>query len=336
MIKKLIIFYFTPQGKKLAEELGEKELGEEVTLFQGTSKEIIKLLKSNWQPNTAFLFIGAMGIAVRLIAPLVKDKLSDPAVIVADEKGKYFISVLAGHYGGANEICKLLAQTLGGEAVITTATDVQGKVGLDVLAKKYGLKYDHRDVFKVVNSALVRGEEVNFYAKSLPLDFPYPFKQEGEKEFSGIKVVISPYVSEKKLREYQLYPPAIWVGVGCRRGVSLETLETAIFKALEKAEVSILGVAGISSIDLKKEEKAILDFSFKYKLKTKFFSGEELLEVIAEKKLNQSTKVLEKIGVGNVCEAAALKAVTAGELILPKTKFPQVTVALAENSVWWE
>ncbi|ABB15234.1 cobalt-precorrin 5A hydrolase [Carboxydothermus hydrogenoformans] len=336
MIKNLIIFYFTAAGETLARRFLTLKLGGNVTLFSGKSAEIKNCLKKNWNNDTAFLFIGALGIAVRLIAPFIKDKFSDPAVVVADETGKYFISVLSGHFGGANEICQLLAQKLGGEAVITTATDVQGKVGLDVLARKYVLRYADREVFKRVNAALARGEEVKFFARSLPSDFPYPYLAEIEEEFSGIKVLISPYLIALKPNEYQLYPPAVWVGIGCRRGVEFTLLEKAVLEALQEGGVSLKGVAGIASIDLKKDETALLELAAKYGLKTKFFTREELLEVINKKNLQQSSKVLTKVGVGNVCEAAAIKAAGMGNLILPKKIFPKVSVALAEALRWWE
>ena len=188
---ELYIYAFTETGRTLADKIQKNLPGASVFLYR--KKEDLHLLEQIWSKSglRGVLFVGAVGIAVRLIAPLVKNKLTDPAVLVMDERALHVIPILSGHYGGANELALQLAKITGAEPVITTATDIQGRFAVDVFARKNGLAIFPKEHIKVISGAILRGEPVGFTTE-IPVQGQVPeglryYKRFGTTDDSGKK-----------------------------------------------------------------------------------------------------------------------------------------------------
>ena len=175
-VRNGICICFTAQGKETATRLLEKlsqQMEEEFDFLDYTgsehSKPLKQVVKEAFQEKEAILFVGAAGIAVRLIAPWVQDKLKDPAVLVIDEQGRYAIPILSGHVGGCNELAEAAAQILGAEPVITTATDLRQAFAVDVFAAENELVISDRELAKQISAAELRGEKIGFFS-DYPVD----------------------------------------------------------------------------------------------------------------------------------------------------------------------
>ena len=243
----------------------------------------------------ALIFIGATGIAVRMIAPHIVSKLSDPAVVVIDERGKNVVSLLSGHVGGGNFLTAEIAKKISANPVITTATDVEEKFSADAFASQLGLIPAPKSAIKIINSAILRGEEIFLTAGNAKLN---------------------------------LIPQTLICGIGCKRGTQAEKILSAVEESCKKISQPVERIKFFASVDLKSDEVGLLEFAKQLGNEIKFFSVEELQKKIAEYKLQESDFVKKNIGAGNVCEAAALCCVERGKFALTKTKFEGVTVAL--------
>ena len=262
-----------------------------------------------WFPKAdALVFVGAAGIAVRAIAPFVKDKQTDPAVLVTDEGGNFVIPILSGHIGGANELAVTAARALGAQPVVTTATDINKKFSVDVFARKKGLVIDEIATAKSISADLLAGEPVGLFC-----DFP-PGGAVPEGLFSNtmcrhnIWITISKkkgrlFSSDRMLR---LIPSCVAVGIGCRRGTNKERIREALSEAMEKNRLDMRSICVFSSIDIKKEEAGIKELSRELGIPFLTYSREELLEVPGI--YTDSAFVRQTTGIGNVCERAAMAA----------------------------
>lgn len=289
----------------------------------------------------ALIFFSALGIAVRMIAPHLESKLKDPAVVVVDEAGRHAISVLSGHVGGANELTGEAAAVLGAEPVITTATDVNEIKAPDALASKLGMRPVPKSEIQTLNGTLVEGKEIKwavdtllenaeFYEHKLEEYGVHAEKISVDEIFKSEAPTVFLTQSEGKHRKGLLYliPQRLIAGIGCRRGVSSELIRDALEKACAQIGQDITRVSEIASTVVKSDEAGLLELASSLGVKTVFFDNETLERTINYYKLPQSEFVKKQIGVGNICEAAALSAVKDGRTALPKTKYTKVTVAL--------
>lgn len=269
------------------------------------------------------VFVGACGIAVRAIAPHVKDKFTDPAVVAVDEAGRWAVPLLSGHVGGANDLARRIAALTGGQAAVSTATDVNGLFAVDQWAARQGFAMEDRAAAKAVSAALLAGEEVGF-ASDFPVDGPLPQGvMAGEAEVGfAVTAKTGPLPFETGLR---LTPRALRLGIGCRRGTTEETIAAAVDAALAEYGFSAKAVAGVGTIDLKKDEAGLLAFCARRGWKLNCYSPEELLR--AEGNFTPSDFVKGVTGVDNVCERAAVLG--GGRLVIPKRAADGVTVAAA-------
>ena len=287
--------------------------------------------------------IMATGIVVRTMAPLLKDKLTDPAVIVCDERGKFAISLLSGHVGGANAFARQLAKELGAQPVITTATDVEGKTAPDAFAGQMALLPWPKDRIKAINKALLYGEEaVYLLSPNLPhrkfymtaLD-RWKLSCGGTPEKAAYKVYLSP---REELPEevppdcLYLLPPKLIAGVGCRRNVPKGLVLQALEQACREIGRDISFIDVLASISIKSDEAGLLAAGGELHIPLNFYETEALQACSDKFNLSQSEFVSKQVGTGNVCEAAALcEALQQGGRVrfaLAKTKYEQVTVAL--------
>lgn len=336
------IISFTSQGSSLAEKI--KEIMKVYGNVQVTSGKEKNISLQAWTENAfskaqVLIFVGAAGIAVRAIAPFVQDKFKDPAVLVVDEKGTYVIPVLSGHVGGANAYALQLAEKLQAQAVITTATDINQKFAVDVFAKKNQLFIKDRAWAKEISAAILGGEKIGFFCEG-QVTGTIPEEVVTEQVIGTMPEEV--VAEEGKVTERhrinvgihntcQLIPKAVTVGIGCRKGKSAEEIETFVLEQLEKQQIAMESISCVASVDKKKNEAGILAFCEKYGLEFQTFSPEELERVPGE--YTQSEFVEKTIGVGNVCERAAICAwkQNRAHILQPKTAQNGKTLAIAEK-----
>jgi len=305
----------------------------------------------NFSEADGLIFVGAAGIAVRAIAPYVRDKMTDPAVVVVDESARFAISLLSGHVGGANELTREVASLTGAQPVITTASDVRRKVAVDVWAKEHGLVLGSREFAKQAEAAILDGGRLGFFCdeelrpllpglnpECLPEEFVWESRQEhnlrltvrssGAAEAAGAG-------TQKAVPDLCLIPRLLVLGIGCRRGVSCQTVRRQVEQAFQGAGLDLRSVCRIASIDLKKEEPGIRELAEELGVPFVTFSARELEQV--EGPVEESAFVRAVTGTGNVCERAALLAAGAGsQLAVKKYAADGVTVAAAWRSRQWQ
>lgn len=343
---KLSIISFTLNGIVLSKKIAMKPDGTEYVLFtkyqtccqeeqtvRFVAQGIGEWAKEQFEAGNALLFIGACGIAVRAIAPHITDKLHDSPVLVMDEKGQYVIPILSGHVGGANELALFLAEKIGAEPVITTATDIQNKFAVDLFAKKNGLTIVNKDGIAKVSSKVLSGkcitmaiEQGHFEKKGT---LPKGIKLVEYPPIKKVDVVIS---SENGKFEtvILLSPKEYALGIGCKKGTEAEKIEDFIMRHLHKAGISLMQVFGIASIDVKRDEPGILAWSRKERVPFLTYTAEELWCVKGD--FHKSDFVRKQVGVDNVCERAALKMCEPeGRLIYEKHAEDGMTIAIARR-----
>lgn len=298
---RVIIYTYTDNGKKLAKRL--ENIYPDANLSE-SGKPVI----SDFENNDLLIFIGACGIAVRLIAPFVKDKLKDPAVIVVDELGKNIIPILSGHVGRANEYACELAKALEAYPVITTATDINEVMAIDEFAAKNGLDIVNRDNIKKVSSGLMKGKPVN-----IALDDDVIITS--SRRASGI--------NEKVLG--LVYQPVV-VGLGMRKGIEAARLEEFFINSLREVNLEPKDVAGIASIDIKEDEVALIELSSKFGIPLFFYTAAELR--VVEGEFEASIFVEQTVGVSDVSGRAAKALGKEGSFILDKKKYDGMTISI--------
>ena len=258
--------------------------------------------------DDAIIFIGATGIAIRSISPYVKDKFSDPAVLVIDELGRYVIPLLSGHVGGANELAEYIGGAINATPVITTATDINGVFAVDVFAKKYNLIISSRKLAKDVSAALLDKEPVDIDSDIIEIDVSDIKKKLNPTDVKcELRVRITDKIYESNV--LTLIPKSIYIGVGCKKDTDAKEIKS------------------IGSIDIKKNEKAINELAKSLSVPFLTFSKEELNAVEGE--FNESEFVRNTVGVGNVCERAVL--IQCKKLILGKIARGGMTIAIGRD-----
>lgn len=270
----------------------------------------------------AMVFVGSVGIAVREIAPHVRDKTTDPAVVSIDELGKFAVPLLSGHIGGANDLALALANALDATPVITTATDINRKFSVDAWAARNGLVIGNLARAKAVSAAILE--------QNVPMKCDYPIVTglpNGVVLGDGgdVGICISVYRDEPFDRTLRLIPQILHLGIGCRRGTECSAIKEAVDLVLKDNHIDSRAIKCVASIDLKSEEAGLLQFCEERKLPVVFYSGEELKAVSGA--FTPSEFVQSITGVDNVCERAA--QIGAEKLIVKKTVLNGVTVAVA-------
>lgn len=317
---KIAYFWLTSQGKKIAQNIQEQFGG------QIESKENLKAkVKQDFQNYDALVFVMATGIVVRIIANLLVSKAVDPAVVVLDQQGKFVISLLSGHLGGANALAYDIAEVLDATPVITTATDTENIIAFDIFAKKNKLEIENLEHLKYSSSAMLKGEKITVYS-DLELQ---------ESEYMIIKnklpaqVVISDRILEVPEHTLILRPKSLVIGIGCKKNIAFEKLESCLLELLEHQKLSILSVEKIATIGLKQHEPAILKLCETYKLQ---------LEIIPDEKIKNSDAVFETsafveqvTGLPSVAEACSYLASDCGEALTGKVKFSGITLAVCRK-----
>lgn len=273
------------------------------------------------------VFVGAAGIAVRTIAPFVKSKTTDPAVLVIDEQANFVISLLSGHIGGANVLARKIADEIEAQPVVTTATDVNSLFAVDEWATNHDMVIGDMHAAKEFAAALVDGKTVGFYS-DYPLAGALP-KNVERAENGEIGVAITTDSTKKPFdTTLTLIPQIVHLGIGCRRDTPFEKLEAFVLSQLEEHGYDLRSVKNIASVNLKMNERCLMLFMDEYNLPGVFYSAEELQE--AQGDFTPSEFVKSVAGVDNVCERAAVLA-SGGKLTVKKIAHNGMTLAIAEE-----
>ena len=280
----------------------------------------------------AMIFVSATGIAVRALAPWIRDKMTDPPVVTVDEGAQFVIPLLSGHVGGANELARHIADWLEAVPVITTATDVNGKFAVDLFASAYHMTIIDRKEAKNISAAVLEGKQIGVFS-DLPIKkLPDGFVMDRWCEENICITVKDPSFPEKKASYLRLVPRAVVLGVGCRRGTDPEFMKEKVFALLKEHGIDPAAVKAIASVDVKQDEPAVLGLKQVFDgeclhqpCEQRFYTPEQLNQVPGDFK--ESAFVKKQIGVGNVCERSACAA--GGKLLVEKQAGDGITLAAA-------
>ena len=298
-----------------------------------TSEKIIELFKN----NNALVCLFSLGAVIRLIAPHLKDKKTDPAVIVIDDKTNFVISVLSGHIGGANELTQEIAEKIGALPVITTAADVNKTIAVDLVGREFNWKIDDDSTVTKISAHMVNEEAIGVlqevgnkkWYKELPKNVTvYDSLEDLKKSKSKAHLIISDKIINDDLaKESVIYrPPSLVIGIGLHWDTSKETIKEGIEYCLKKFKLSSKSIAKLVSIKKPEDVQGLIDIGKEMGIPVEYVDREDLAEIIAP---NPSDTVKAFEGTASVSEAAAIK-ISGGELIVEKQKFPpNLTIAIA-------
>ena len=269
------------------------------------------------------VFIGAVQIAVRLIAKELKSKLSDPAVVVIDDNARYCIPILSGHIGMANEFALEISRTIGAEPIITTATDINNKFAVDVFARKNNLEIINPEKIKSVSSKIL-SEHTIVISSDCPILGEVPSDVIVDNRYD-CDVYISPFLCEND-SPIMLVPNAVSIGIGCKKNTDSKYLKDCYYDFLSVNRISHKAISRFATIDLKRDETAIINLGRETHIPIEFFSAIELNNVSGA--FSKSDFVKSITGVDNVCERSALINFD-GEIFIKKSIYNGVTFAAA-------
>jgi len=314
----------------------EKFAGEPGLLaIQGSLPDFMAGIFSRYRE---IIMVMSCGIAVRSIAPHLKSKVSDPAVVVLDEKGQHVISLLSGHLGGANRLAKEVASVTGGQAVITTASDTLGVPSVDLFAQAHGLAMLDMAQVKRVTAALVNGERValvsdGWQGETPPELQPMTWEQVKAEQPAALIYVgrdPAPEQPELTLPVAWLVPRDLVLGVGCRRDTDPERMQAAVAAFFAEHHLPLPAVALVATVDVKEDEAAVIQLAEKLGVPLQIISRTEIAQV--EQLFSCSDFVRATIGVGCVAEPAAYLASGGGTCLVARTAAGGITLAVFEKT----
>jgi cobalt-precorrin 5A hydrolase len=351
--KRLAIWALTPQGATLADKVAGHLTDGADRFFSGrlcpaepgarAFEPLADALAREFGQYQGHIFIMATGIVVRSIAGLLKHKTRDPAVVVMDEAGRFAISLLAGHIGGANALAAEVARITGGQAVITTATDVNHLPAIDVLAGEKGLGIENPAAIKTVHMALLCCRPVRLHDPYRLLGGVNWPPNVGRKEMCGppgndlaggwegqAGIFVDDVRMELPARVLVLRPRSLVAGMGCNRHAAMQEMMDLLLGVLDDAGLARGSLSAIASVDLKADEPGLLALAKTLALDLHLFSAAQLNSV--QNVPNPSKMVEKHLGVQSVCEAAAILGSGSGSLIVPKQTTRNVTLAIARRA----
>jgi cobalt-precorrin 5A hydrolase len=288
-----------------------------------------------WLEYDRMVCIMSCGIAVRMAAPMLKHKTRDPAVVVVDQDGAFAISLLAGHIGGANELARQVAAMTGGRAVITTASDIQEKPAVDLAVQRAGLLIENIEMVARVQAAILDEEPLwIFDPERLLLGYLPPdhgFREIGAGEdvarfYESPGIWVSELLAPRGVECLAVRPRNLVVGVGCNRGTSCEEIVGFITEKLMESGLSPLSVRNFASLDIKADEVGLLEAAQVFERPIYFCARRDIEGIWVP---NPSEMVARHAGVKSVCEASALWSAGTQELLAPKRKRGNCTLAVA-------
>ena len=352
MIGKTAVVAITKHGiviaRKIKDSLPESEIyapikhsdsGPDINWFDKQTTQVVANLFKTYD---ALICIFSLGAVIRIIAPFLVDKKTDPAVLVIDDKANFVISTLSGHLGGANALTRLIASYLNSKPVITTAADVNETIPVDIVGKNFGWIIENYQNVTKVSAFMVNEEKIGLYqeageknwwvdATSFPQNVTITKELDELKnaDFKGAliisdKIIADPVILEKSV----IYrPKSLVVGIGLHRDTSKDVIENGILTVLKDKGLSFKSIRNISSINKEGKIKGLQEFSEQYKIPVEIYDKGKLGQVSVP---NPSKTVQKFEGIPSVSEASSILSSNNGELIVPKQKFPpNLTVAVS-------
>ncbi len=329
-----------PTARLISHELGEAPVFTTHSL-EGcqTIPSYAQFMAAHFREYDLFVFIGAMGICIRSIAPFIKDKYTDPAILCVDSTGRFVISVLSGHIGGANDWARRVAAITGGEAVVTTQSDNTGLWALDTLARRFDWRTEittgchtpvmsHAEMNKVISlfvgnqpTALlldVKDRGTDYLERTLPehVSVFYRFEDIRPEAFRLI-IAVTPFIYTADVPILYYRPRVLHVGIGCRRDSAPEGVAEHMAAVMEAHRLSPLSVRSVATIELKKDEPLFHALAQTWEAEKHVYRADELADITVP---NPSQKVFDTTGVWGVSESTAQRASGFGPLVMEKQK----------------
>lgn len=337
---KLLAFSFSDEGAKIGRKL-EESLAYDIEHLASRELEVkvSEYLGDKWDSLDGIIFIGALGIAVRIIAPLILHKASDPAVVVLDDLGEYSISLLSGHLGGANQLAEEIATCLGARPIITTASDRRGIEALDLFAKRNNYEMEDMETITRLTRKMVDGKKLGFFSEDKKL-INYPYlkiftsleEMKKDREIEGAILVTSSLISQEKMGGLPLTilrPKNLNIGIGCRKGVEGKRIKAAIGDLFQELQLSQASIGKIGTVEVKKDEAGIIETAAYYGVDMKIFSLKEIGRV--DHKFKGSDFVKKTIGVYSVAEPSAY--LLGGNIISKRTSHEGITLSVTKEDM---
>lgn len=330
---KIVAYSFTHSGSKIGEKLSNIDtLDIEHIENKGLKGGVKEHLQENYKYYDAIVFISATGIAIRMMLPYIKHKTKDAAIVVVDDKGKFSISLLSGHIGGANKIAKIVGESIEAIPVITTASEARGFKAIDDFTKENGYYIENRKYLTKIMAMMVNGDKIGLISKEdIDLDYTNLKKIENLKNLKDIKALI---IIDKDMETVSMSIPYIClkskdinIGIGCKKGMETLRIIEAIEKELKHLNISASRIKAIGTVEVKKDEKAIIEVARHFKSPLKIFSLEEINKV--EDMFQKSDFVKKTIGVYSVSEPSAF--LLGGNLIVRKAKHNGITISISKE-----
>jgi len=344
----IAVWALTPDGARLAQTIARRFRGASVFTGRAVSRppegavsfsSLGEAVGREFSRFESHIFIMAAGIAVRMIAPHIGSKHTDPAVVALDDAGHFAVSLLSGHAGGGNHLAGLVAGCTGAMPVITTATDNAGVPAVDVLAKNRGLAIENPDAVKTVSMAFLTGFRVWLYdpRKILASDIE-AFFEPADRSFSSVAdaaasgiagIFVDPATVDLPDTVLIVRPRVFAVGAGCNRNTPADELICAVQAVFDQYGLSVRSIDCFATIEEKTREPGMIEMAAYYDRPLTGYPKEELAAV---RNIESPSKMVHKhMGVESVCEAAAMIRAKAPSLLIPKQKTKNTTVAVAEK-----
>ncbi len=300
-----------------------------------TSNKIAELFKT----SDALVCIFSLGAVIRLVSPYIKDKKTDPAVLVIDDQAKFVISVLSGHLGGANQLTEDISEKIGSTSVITTAADVNKTIAVDLLGKEFGWEIEDDSTVTKTSAFMVNEEEIGVFQdagekkwwnKKLPINviIHSSINELKKSQAKGFLIITDKEIEDKEiLKSSVVYrPPSLVVGVGLHVDTTKDTIKEGLTQCLEKYKLSAKSIAKFVSIKKPQDIQGLIDIGNEMNVPVEYFEKEELAQIEIP---NPSEMVQAFEGTPSVSEASAIKS-SGGKLVVEKQKFPpNLTIAIA-------
>ena len=341
------VYGLTPQGARLARTLADGLEGDlflpDALASEHGAAPFVRLLDAvakNIHRYSRHVFVAAAGIVVRAMAPHIRSKDRDPAVVALDTEGRFAVSLLSGHLGGANDLARQVARITGGQAVITTATDTAGLRGWDELALERDLAIGNLGAVKTLNMSLLKGEAAVVWD-------PEDWLKLGDVRKAGFPVVRvadedavptdrpAVFVTWRAASAPHsgtcliLHPRCLVAGVGCNRGTSALEILDLVKTTFEEKGLALKSLSCLTTLDVKQDEAGLLEAAQELGVPVVFYAAEAIQDVEVP---NPSDTVTRHMGVKSVCEATALKRAATQRLLVPKVRSRNATLAVALES----
>ena len=325
---KYAVITFTEKGDQIAETLSSSLDIDLYSKKKQSNFDFAKVSKKVMEKYRVIIFISSTGIAVRSIAPYIKSKDLDPAVLVIDNSCKFVISLLSGHLGGANEYALEISRLLAAKPIITTATDNLGIYAPDMIAKNNGLLIEDLKKAKDISALLVEGKKIGFFDEKGIIQTPAGYSSKLEDIFGVLYISNNENINveSQNIITLKLIRPNIVLGIGCRKNFLPEKMRQTVIRMLKEHNIDIRAINSIATVNVKKDELAINELADYFKCKLKIFTIEDIKSV--QHKFYGSDFVEKTIGVRAVCEPCV--ELSGAKIIKNKMKLDGMTLCIGE------